>query len=118
MNNHKGHTQEAREPLRGKNLQAGRRGAITNLKKKILPILKKNKVKKAGIFGSYARGDYNKNSDIDILVRVNSEWSLLDLVGLELELKKILGKDVDLLTYNGIHPLLKNIILKEEIRII
>jgi len=43
---------------------------------------------------------------------------LLDLVGLEMELKKILKKKVDLLTYNGLNHLLKERILKEEIRII
>ena len=91
-----------------------------NLKKsterQIVSILKKNGVTKAAIFGSYARGDYKKKSDIDILIEFND--SLLTLVRIERELKESLGKNVDLLTYGGIHPLLKERILKEEIRII
>ena len=41
---------------------------VSELKKKITPILKSHDVKKAGFFGSFARGDYNKKSDIDILI--------------------------------------------------
>ena len=60
--------------------------------------------------------DYKKNSDIDMLVEFNG--SLLTLVGIEMELKEKLRKKVDLLTYNGINHLLKERILKEEIRIL
>lgn len=91
---------------------------IQKIKPIITKILKNHKIKKAGIFGSYARGESKKNSDIDILVRLNKNHSLFDLVGIELELKKNLKKDVDILTYKGINPLLKKIILKEEIRIL
>ncbi len=87
-----------------------------NTERKIVSILKKNGIIKAGIFGSYARGEAKKNSDIDILIEFND--SLLTLVRMERELKESLGKKVDLVTYNGIHPLLKERILKEEIRII
>ena len=89
---------------------------VEKIKPKLVKVLKKNGIRKAGIFGSYAREEQKKNSDIDILI--NFKGSLLDLVGLEMELKKKLRRKVDLLTYGGIHPLLKKIILKEEIRII
>ncbi|MCK5149822.1 nucleotidyltransferase family protein [Candidatus Pacearchaeota archaeon] len=89
---------------------------IKEIEEKIKPLLKKEGIKKAGIFGSYAKGEQKKNSDIDILVEMKG--SLLDVVGLEIELKKLLRKKVDLLTYGGIHPLLKERILKEEVRII
>ncbi len=42
---------------------------IKNLKKKIIKILRRHDVVKAGIFGSFGRGDYTKRSDIDILVK-------------------------------------------------
>ncbi|MEW5897511.1 MAG: nucleotidyltransferase domain-containing protein [Nanoarchaeota archaeon] len=96
-----------------------KKDAIKNLKKIIVPILKKNDVVKAGIFGSYARGEQKKKSDIDILIQVKKrKFSLLDLIGLEIELKKKLKKNVDLLTYKGINPLLKERILSEEVKII
>jgi len=91
---------------------------IMNLKKKIIPILKRNNVVKAGIFGSFARGEAKKGSDIDILIEVKAKkFSLLDLIRLEMELEKKLKRKVDLLTYKSIHPLLKNRILSEEVRI-
>lgn len=95
-------------------LRANKR--LDKIKSKIKEILKKNKIKKAGIFGSYAKGEQKKNSDIDILIEFNG--SLLDLVGLEMQLERALKKEVDLLTYNGINHLLKKRILDEEIRII
>jgi predicted nucleotidyltransferase len=93
---------------------------INRIKKIIIPILKKNNVVQAGIFGSYARGEQKKISDLDLLIAVKKgiKFSLLDLVGLEMELKKSIRKKVDLLTYNGINPYLKERILKEEIKII
>ena len=89
---------------------------VEKLMKKIVPVLKKEGIKKEGIFGSYARGEEKKNSDVDILVEFNG--SLLDLVGLEIELKKILKKKVDLVTYGGLSPYLKHYILADEVRII
>ena len=81
--------------------------------------MKKYGVVRAGIFGSYARGEQKKGSDIDLLIEVKGKkFSLLDLIGLESELKKKLGKRVDLLTYNGINHLLRERILNEEVRII
>ena len=92
--------------------------SLTNLKKCIIPLLKKNDVVKAGIFGSYARNEAKKNSDVDILVKFKGKKSLFDLARLELKLEQTLHKKVDLLTYNSLNPLLKNRIQKEEKRIL
>lgn len=92
---------------------------LEKLKKIIVPILKKNNIARAGIFGSFVRGDYKKESDVDILIKAKSKkFSLFDLVGIEMELKKALGRNIDLLTYKGINHLLKDRILKEEVRIL
>ncbi|HDL02353.1 MAG TPA: hypothetical protein ENH20_00800 [Candidatus Pacearchaeota archaeon] len=90
---------------------------IEDIKKKILKILKKNKVVRAGIFGSFARGEQRKNSDIDILIETSRPLGF-EFVGIQFELEDKLGKKVDLLTYKSIHPLLRERILNEEIRII
>ena len=87
------------------------------LKKKIILILKKNHIVKAGIFGSYAYGEQKKDSDIDILIEPPKGIGF-GFVGIQLELEDKLKKKVDLLSYNGIHPLLRKRILKEEVRII
>ena len=89
------------------------------MKKRIVPVLKKNNVVRAGIFGSYARGEQKKNSDINILVKIDDkDFSLLDLIALEMRLKKILGLNVDLVEYEALHHLLKKRVLNEEIKII
>ncbi len=84
---------------------------------KIIKILKKNKVKKAGIFGSYARGEQKKNSDIDILVEPPKGMGF-GFAGIGIELEEKLGKKVHLVTYKYISPYIKKDILKEEITII
>ena len=89
---------------------------IEIIKEKIIPILRKHKVTKAGIFGSYARGEQKEGSDIDILVEIDG--SLLDLANLEIDLEENVNKEFDVLSYGGISPYLKDIILAEEVRII
>jgi hypothetical protein len=92
---------------------------IEKIKSKITPILKKNKVTKAGVFGSYARGEQRKDSDIDIVVEINDKnMSLIGFIRLNLALEKILGKKVDLVEYGAIKPHIKEGILGEQIRII
>ena len=88
------------------------------MKNKIKKILKKNNVVRAGIFGSYARGEQKKNSDIDILVEIKADISLLDIIGLQLEIEQTLKRKVDLIEYSEIHDMLKERILKEEVKII
>ncbi|TAL63836.1 MAG: nucleotidyltransferase [Bacteroidetes bacterium] len=53
---------------------------------------------KVGIFGSFARGDNKKGSDIDILVEFKETPSLLTLIKLENDLSEVLGIKVDLVT--------------------
>ena len=79
----------------------------------ITPILEKADVLRSDLFGSYARGEENKDSDIDILVEFKGRKSLFDLVDLQTELKDKLNRKVDVLTYRSIHPLLRDIIMKE-----
>lgn len=89
---------------------------------KVLPIivktLEKHGIKKASIFGSYARGEQDKASDIDIIVEPTKGLGLFNFVGIKLELEEKLGRKVDLLTYKSIHPSLKKYIKRDEVKII
>ncbi len=91
---------------------------ISKIKKQILPTLKKEKIKKAGIFGSYSRGDHKPSSDIDILIQAPASISLIDLIRIKNSLEKKLRKKVDLVEYQTIKPQIKKQILSEEIRIL
>ncbi len=91
---------------------------IDEIKRKILSILKRYNVKRAGIFGSIARGEENEESDIDILVEIMGRMSLLDFAGLKLELEEALGQRVDLGEYSTIKPIIKEQILSEEVSIL
>ena len=91
---------------------------IEEIKKKVLPILKKYGVKRAGIFGSVVRGEETEKSDIDILVEIEGRVSLLDFVGLKLELEEALGRKVDLGEYSTIKPIIKEQILSEAVAIL
>jgi len=92
---------------------------VEKIKLKITDVLKKNKIERAGIFGSYSRGEQKENSDIDIVVEINDkEMSLIGFIALKMKLEDILGKKVDLVEYSVIKPLIKDRILNEEVRII
>ncbi|WP_342306311.1 nucleotidyltransferase family protein [Methanolobus sp. ZRKC5] len=91
---------------------------INKYKQTIVPILIKNDVDKAGIFGSFARNEAREDSDIDILVRFKDRKSLFDLARLELELEKKSNRKIEVVTYDSISPLIKERILKEEVKIL
>jgi len=59
-----------------------------------------------------------KDSDIDILVEIEKDISLLDFVGIKLEIEEALERKIDLVEYSTIKPLLKERILKEQVVIL
>ena len=85
------------------------------LKQVIISITKKHGVNKVALFGSITGGNYKESSDIDILIEFTGRKSLFDLVRLERELEEVLQRKVDLITYNSLHPLLKERILHEQV---
>lgn len=91
---------------------------IEEMKSKIIPVLKEYRVTRAGIFGSYARGEQKKNSDLDILVKTGDEMGLLEFIGLKLMLQKAIKRKVDLVEYETIREELRGNILNDEIRIL
>lgn len=86
---------------------------IEQIKDKIIPVLKKGDVEFAGVFGSFARDDANKESDIDLLIRFGGQKSLLDLVHLENVLTDTLRRKVDLVTEGGLSPYIKDYVLND-----
>ena len=84
----------------------------SEIKNIILSYLKEYDPLKIGIFGSFARGDNKKESDLDILVEFKESPTLLTLIKLENDLSEILGIKVDLVTTGA----LKNKRIKKSIK--
>lgn len=61
-------------------------------------------ISELGIFGSYARGEQQSDSDLDILVAFDKPVTLFDLVRLENELAEELGIEIDLVTKDSLKP--------------
>ena len=81
----------------------------------IIAILKKHDAERIAIFGSYARGEAGKKSDIDILVRFARPKSLIQLVQIEDEISKSVKVPVDLVTEKSVSPYLSSSIHRDEV---
>ena len=70
-------------------------------------------VSRVRVFGSFARGDQRRGSDLDLLVRMRKGSDLLDLIGFKHDLEDALGRKVDVLTDGAISPYIREKILRE-----
>jgi uncharacterized protein len=86
-------------------------GIIKAVTEKVNPTL-------VGVFGSYARGEENEKSDLDILIDFNKRVNLLELIGLEQQLSELLGIKVDLITLRSVNASLKPYIESDLIRLV
>lgn len=89
--------------------------ALAKKREEIIEIATKHGAGNVRIFGSVARGESDDKSDIDILVDMDANRSLLDLAGLLVELRKTLGLKVDVFTPSGLKPRIRKRVLRESI---
>ena len=79
---------------------------------------KQKPVNKAFLFGSYARGNADVNSDIDILVELDYTKPIgLEFVQMQIELQNILHKKVDLVTLRGVSKRIMPLVEKDKVLI-
>ena len=76
-------------------------------------LYQKYKIKEIGIFGSFVRGEEDKESDVDIVVEFEEVPGLIKFIEIEEYLSKLLGRKVDLVRKPAIREELKDKILKE-----
>ena len=89
---------------------------ILKILRKELPFIRsKFKVRKIGLFGSYARGDQGEASDVDILVEFEEPVGFFKFIELEDYLSEKLRAKVDLVTPDALKPLIKPHVIKEVI---
>ena len=82
---------------------------LEEIRSRVTPIAKQYKLKAVYLFGSYARGDADENSDIDLLVDTagTALTSLFSLGALYCDLEQALGKSIDLVTVSALEQRLQ-----------
>ena len=90
---------------------------FSEIRDKILPLILPHGVKRVAIFGSFARGDESKQSDIDLLITLKPFGQRpplgLKWFGLEQELSAVLGRPVDLISDKALSPYIRPYVQKE-----
>ncbi len=84
-------------------------------REEILKIAAKHGARNVRVFGSVARGEADPESDIDLLVDMEPGRSLLDLGGLLMDLRELLGREVDVVTERGLKPRIRARVLQEAV---
>jgi uncharacterized protein len=67
------------------------------------------------VFGSFARGEAGPQSDLDLLISVGPKTTPWFPGGLVSDLEQLLGRRVDVLTENGLSPLIRDRVLNEAV---
>ena len=67
------------------------------------------------VFGSVARGEADEESDVDFLVDLEPGRSLLDLGGLLMDMRDLLGRRVDVVTEKGLRPRIRDRVFREAV---
>lgn len=94
--------------------------SLTLLKQKrqdILAIAARHGVSEVRVFGSVVRGEERPDSDIDFLVKRTGKTSRWFPAGLIMDLEKLLGRRIEIVTDNGLNPLLREHVIKEAIHL-
>jgi predicted nucleotidyltransferase len=82
---------------------------------KLAELCRRYQVRELSVFGSAARGEMRPDSDIDLLVEFlpGAQINLVDYAGLMLDLSKLVGRKVDLVSKKGLKPLIRDAVLQE-----
>jgi predicted nucleotidyltransferase len=84
----------------------------------ILPVLKRYFIKRAAIFGSFAKGNNNENSDIDLLIEPATGFTIFKMLKLEEEISELINRKVDLVEFSALKPSIRNEVLLSSINIL
>jgi hypothetical protein len=99
--------------VRKKSTASRRNEALIRLRPIVLRVARGYGARNVRVFGSFVRGERRRGSDLDLLVEMPHDSSLLDLAGLKVDLEEAIGRKVDLVEPHCIKPLLRERILSE-----
>ncbi|MCX5858371.1 MAG: nucleotidyltransferase family protein [Proteobacteria bacterium] len=85
--------------------------------KKISDFCRRHHIIRMALFGSVLRDDFGPDSDIDVLIEFEPEFTvgLLRMAGLELELSEVLGRKVDLRTPSELSRYFRDEVMRESV---
>ncbi len=89
--------------------------ALQRYRQQILALARQRGAQNVRVFGSFARDEQTKQSDIDLLVCMEQGRSLLDLIAFLRAVRELTGREVDVVDDRGISPYLKKRILSEAV---
>ena len=81
----------------------------------ILTLAASHGARNVRVFGSAARGEADEESDIDFLVEMEPGRSLLDMGGLLMDLRALLGREVDVVSERGLKARIRDRVLREAV---
>jgi len=88
---------------------------LASRRNEIVRIAASHGARNVRLFGSVARGDATDQSDIDVLVDLEPGRSLMDHAGLIVDLERLLGRRVDVVTERGLRPRVRDAILRDTV---
>ncbi len=83
----------------------------------IRTVVERHRARNARVFGSVLHGDDQEGSDLDILIEPTSSTTLMDVAAIQVELEKLLGVSVDVLTPNALPDKFRTVVLAEAVPI-
>jgi len=99
----------------GNGLRERIRQLVQARRNELLDVVRKHGGSNVRLFGSQARGDSQPDSDLDVLLKLEQGRSLFDLIDIKLDLQKLLGCKVDVVTEDGLRPEARDRILSEAV---
>ena len=89
--------------------------ALVQRRAEILAVAQRHGARNLRVFGSVARGESDERSDIDLLVDMEPGRSLLDVGGLVMDLRSLLGHSVDVVTERGLRERIREGVMRDAI---
>jgi len=88
---------------------------LNDKREEMLKIATKHGARNVRVFGSVARGEADEQSDVDFLVDMEPGRTLLDMGGLLMDLRELLGYEVDVVTERRLKPRIRACVLQEAV---
>ena len=91
------------------------RKEIEEKRERILAVAAEHGARNVRIFGSVSRGEADEKSDIDFLVELDQDRSLMDHAGLQIALQELFDRKIDVVSDRGLKPRIKDRVLREAV---